>query len=427
MSETFRVDGVGKIYKRGKVWYLDYTVDGRRKQERGSPNKAAALKMLGTRVTDAERGMLNFTRREVVHFSDFTETYLQHKLDQPRRKVKSLRSIRGSIRHLVEYFGNTPLSRITPEAVEKYRDHRAKQRIHGLEPAELREKIKAAKVALVLARKSKKPAPLRVVALEKRIAKLKEQLAGEGRTMKERCINRELATLKNIFNVARKKKCYHGDNPVGAVEYFPEPSRLHKILTNDEYARLIAAADPRLRPIIQVAVRTGLRKGDILRLEWKNVDMEQRRLKAWVSKTEGWHEQPIQDGLANILASIPRLGPYVFTNPRTGTRLKDIAKWWSEAKEGAGMGDEDFTFHDLRANAGTRVANEAGLFAAQMLLDHKNGATTAKYLNRTLEAGVAATKALEDFFTEEVEREPAVTNPLQEHRHRGLTVEESIS
>ncbi len=428
-EETYvKVPGQGRIYKRGAVWYLDYWLDGRRKQERGSSDKAEALRMLAAKRTDAERGALHFEKRQIVRFSDFVKDYVGLKAEAGSRSV---RSIEGYIRHMVDYFGETPLSRIDSEMVEAYRDQRLKQRVAGMEPAELKKKLTAASVALARAKASRKPAPRTAAALEKRIAQLREQLAGEGRTMKGRSINRELATLRNVFTLARKKKRFSGDNPVQGVDFFPEPFREHHILSADEYGRLIEAADPRLRPIIQVAVRTGLRKDDILRLEWKNINTERMILRAFVSKTQTWHEQPIMGTLANILESIPKIGPYVFTNPATGTRWNDISGWWAEAKIGAGLGELDFTFHDLRANAGTRTAERAGLFAAQMLLDHKSGATTARYLNRTMESGVAAATALEDFYSTKPEEKPeppaSVTNVGQAPVTQGATLNDSIN
>jgi integrase len=427
-KQSIRIPGTGRIYKRGAVWYLDYWVDGRRKQERGSGSKEEALRILAAKRTDIERGTLRFEKKQIVHFSDFAQIYLEAKAEA---QTSSIRSIRGYVNHLVNYFGETPISKITPELVEAYRDLRINQRISGTEPAELRAKLSAAVAALAKTRIAKKKSPCRIAALEERIAGLNEQILGNGRKMKGRSVNRELATLRNIFSVARKKKVFRGDNPVEEVDFFPEPFRNHHILSADEYGRLVEAADSRLRPIIQVAVRTGLRKDDILRLEWKNIDVERGALRAYVSKTETWHEQPILDSLANILESIPKLGEYVFTNPKTGTRWKDIAKWWNEAREAAGLGDLDFTFHDLRANAGTRTAEKAGLFAAQMLLDHKNGATTARYLNKTLETGSAAAKALEDFYSEdrggEAEVQVTGTKVGQGKQQELLSIEKSIN
>lgn len=54
MSAKFvNVPGQGRIYQRGKVWYLDYWVDDKRIRERASSNKRDALKQLGEKVTAA--------------------------------------------------------------------------------------------------------------------------------------------------------------------------------------------------------------------------------------------------------------------------------------------------------------------------------------------------------------------------------------
>lgn len=171
------------------------------------------------------------------------------------------------------------------------------------------------------------------------------------------------------------------------------------MLSLDEYSKLINAADPRFRPIIQVAVQTGLRKGDILRIKRKDIDFKRNILTAWVSKTQEWQTFRMGEDLAAILRAIPEAGEYIFANPKTRTKWTDVKKWWEMAKTKSGI-DSPATlrFHDLRANAGVRVEEKAGAYAAQVLLGHKSPKTTQLYLDLTPERAQAAAKALADFF-----------------------------
>ena len=107
------------------------------------------------------------------------------------------------------------------------------------------------------------------------------------------------------------------------------------MLSLDEYSKLINAADPRFRPIIQVAVQTGLRKGDILSIKRKDIDFKRNILTAWVSKTQEWQTFRIGEDLASVLKAIPGTGEYLFSNPKTGTKWRDIKKWWEAAKKAA--------------------------------------------------------------------------------------------
>jgi integrase len=332
----------GKKKARRTVWFLDYSVDGRRIRKAtraGSKTEAEALLRATTADIDRMRAGLPPLREERLR--DAVKEYIKLKKAQGRR---SLADIEISIGHVEAHLGDLFISRIDVTHLEDYR------------------------------------------------AKRRDEVAAMA------TINREMAALKNLYHEWSRAKKYLGRNPVEDLVFYPEPPRQHYILSADEYGRLIEGADPRLRPIIQVALRTGLRKDDLLGLRWKDVDLERRILTAWISKTGKWHTLKIGDDLAGIFEAIARIGEYIFTNPETGTRWNDIKKWWMAAKTKAGLGDADLTFHDLRANAGTRTAEKAGGHAAQMLLGHKSATTTARYLGLSAESAEAAAKALDDFY-----------------------------
>ncbi len=104
------------------------------------------------------------------------------------------------------------------------------------------------------------------------------------------------------------------------------------------------------------------------------------------------------DDLAAILKAQPGKGKYVFENPATGTRWNDVKKWWEAAKKTVGLDEPGLLrFHDLRANAGTRVNEKAGLFAAQTLLGHRDQKTTQRYLQVPPEKAQVAAEILADF------------------------------
>ncbi len=76
---------------------------------------------------------------------------------------------------------------------------------------------------------------------------------------------RELACLNFIFNNAiRNGKAER--NPVRGVERPPENNKRDMVLTAEEYAWLLACCAPHIKPIVQVAYHTGMRRGEILKL-----------------------------------------------------------------------------------------------------------------------------------------------------------------
>jgi integrase len=388
MNEFVKVEGQGKIYRRGKVWYLDFWVDSERIRERAGTNKADDLKMLGEKTSESGRTNNARLKRKVVPFSEFAEEYLELKANGPKPR-RSIRSIRGYVSHLKGFFGDRPLARITPELVEEYQQKRVED-------------------SIVV--KRKKPA--------------KSSKASPARKMKGSSINREVAILRNIFNVAKKKKLFRGDNPASGIAFFPERKRRHYILSLEEYSKLVGGADPHFQPIIQVAVQTGLRKNDILNLKRRDIDFKRNVLTAWVSKTQEWQTFRIGGDLAAVLKAIPGKSEYIFTNPQTGTKWNDIKKWWESAKKAAGLDAPGLLrFHDLRANAGIRVEEKAGAYSAQVLLGHKNPKTTQIYLDLTPERAQAAAQALADFF--KVTPQEGGTNVAQPQTHGHATAEYS--
>ncbi|MCX7429210.1 MAG: hypothetical protein NTW96_26735, partial [Planctomycetia bacterium] len=130
MTEQFiSVPGVGRIYRRGKVWYLDYWANGVRIREKSGGNKESALRELGTKTSDVSRGNLGFLeKKKVVHFSDYADEYLKIKVAGPKPS-RSIRSIRGYVSHLKDFFGELPLSRITIDLVEKYAAKRINDKV----------------------------------------------------------------------------------------------------------------------------------------------------------------------------------------------------------------------------------------------------------------------------------------------------------
>lgn len=73
---------------------------------------------------------------------------------------------------------------------------------------------------------------------------------------------------------------------------------------------------------------------------------------------------------------------FVFVNPRTGTRFKEVKRGFGTALRIAGI--EGLVWHDLRATFGTRLG-EAGFdaFTIATLMGHSDIHTTARYVRAT--------------------------------------------
>jgi integrase len=87
----------------------------------------------------------------------------------------------------------------------------------------------------------------------------------QGRDPKPASINRELACLKAMLNVARKGLLQLPGgmpdyNPVSSVKFFGEHNIRDGVLTSEEFQRMLKASPDYLKPILQCAYYTGMRK-----------------------------------------------------------------------------------------------------------------------------------------------------------------------
>jgi site-specific recombinase XerD len=94
--------------------------------------------------------------------------------------------------------------------------------------------------------------------------------------VKPATMNRELATLKKAFNLARREWEWCTDNPVCRVSMEKENNTRDRWLAREEEQRLLAAATPWLRELVIFAIHTGMRMGEILALTWAGVDLFRR-------------------------------------------------------------------------------------------------------------------------------------------------------
>ncbi len=88
-------------------------------------------------------------------------------------------------------------------------------------------------------------------------------------------VNREIACLKTIFQKAVKNGKAES-NPAQGVKMLKENNERDRILSPEEYARLLAHCPAHLKPIVKLAYHTGMRQGEILNLDLGPGGLERR-------------------------------------------------------------------------------------------------------------------------------------------------------
>ena len=132
------------------------------------------------------------------------------------------------------------------------------------------------------------------------------------RTLSPKSINNHLTVLRKALMLAHQ---YEEIERVPALRWRKVPQQKYAFFDVEQSRRLIANADPGLwRAMITVALHTGLRRGELFGLEWRDVDFENRRLtveRAVVRDKEG----PTKNGKIRHVPSpampSPRCNPSV--------------------------------------------------------------------------------------------------------------------
>lgn len=162
-------------------------------------------------------------------------------------------------------------------------------------------------------------------------------------------VNRLTTCLKHMINkgVEWGKASEETLKAVRKVKLLLGENKRLRYLTVEEFQQLLDYCAPHLKPIVLVAVHTGMRKGEILKLKWEQVDLRHNFILLDKTKNGESREIPINGTLIGLLASMPRNleSEYVFVD-KDGKPYGDIKRSFHTALKKVGI--RDFHFHDLR-------------------------------------------------------------------------------
>src|SRR5262245_49455360 len=277
--------GSGSVYKRGKTWWLKYYANGKPVYEStGTPDRAEARRALQTKLGQIAEGRYIGPAADKVLFESLADGLLK---DYEVNGKKSLRCVKIKVnKHLLPFFGGKPA--------------------HNIKTADVRAFV------------------------DKRQA--------EGASNGE--INRELAALKRMFNLALEAELITR-KPV--IKLLAEDNVRQGFFEPWEFDAVLAKLPDYLRPPITFAYYTGWRvQSEILPLTWDRVDLEAGTVLLYRGTTKNKKGRLIQlpQVLQGILAQqwqdhlahYPEC-PWVF--PKNGERLLTFYKAWRRACQAA--------------------------------------------------------------------------------------------
>jgi len=156
-------------------------------------------------------------------------------------------------------------------------------------------------------------------------------------------------------------------------------------LTHDEIKRLLEVIEkdthPQAGTIMKMALYTGMRKGELLKLKWQDVDAERGFIALRDPKGGQDQKIPLNDITRNLLDNYPKTeSPFIFPG-RGGKQRQDIKKPVNEIKKKAGLPKDFRPLHGLRHVFASMLASsgDVDMFVLQKLLTHKDGRMTQRY------------------------------------------------
>jgi integrase len=248
------------VFKKQGVYWIDYYMQSHRKRERIDPDKRLAETVHRNRkVAIAEGKFLEKKRPVTTTFDELAHVYLP----SSRKNKRSWDRDTRSVKHLETMFRGKWLTEITPADIEHYKT-------------------------------------LRQASVD-----------SHGHYRKPATISRELACLKAMFNVARKGLLHlpggvPNDNPVSSVKFFEEHNIRDRVLTAEEFRRMLDLPPENLKPILHCAYHTGMRRGELLALTWEKVDLKAGFM--WVRQETGSTNTVVHDFRHTATTNLRRAG-----------------------------------------------------------------------------------------------------------------------
>ena len=142
---------------------------------------------------------------------------------------------------------------------------------------------------------------------------------------------------------------------------------------------------PHLKPIITVALNTGMRRAEILGLTWNQVDLEARMIKVERTKSGRVRYIPINDDLFKQILKLKSdngESPFVFLNPETKRPFLDMKTPFKRACRISGI--EGMRFHDLRHTFASRLIERGiDIETVRDLCGHSSIKVTERYVHTT--------------------------------------------
>jgi len=331
-----RERGEGMLLLRGKVWHIQFYVQGRAVRESAKTQvKQVAKELLRRRIIEAQDGNVSDGRLRYEAMRDYL--YADYETNKRKSMLTHKDGTRyiGPVPALDAFFKDYKASEITTEVMKRF------------------------------------------------IRKRQEEEIGNGG------INGSIAMLSTMFSLQVKERRF----PRNLVPHFPfleKPKRRRDFLTPDQHATLLKHLPDDIKPLQIVAYDTGARKGELLKLTWNDVDLDSGTVTFHDTKNGEDRSVPLgQHGIKTLRAlHATKKSERVFT--RNGRPIKNFNRAWVKALNASGLEGKHLFHGNRRSQAVNLMAAGVDKQTAMELTGHKDGQTFDGYRVLVEEAKRAA-------------------------------------
>ena len=347
MASIFKRDG-----KSGAVWYLSYTINGKRvKKKIGKSKKIAeiALKEIEVKLAKNEIGIVEHVLKLDMLIKEYMDSI---KARNSTATVTRYLEIIGHFKRFLKE--NHPHIRLTRQVNQKI---------------------------------------------------VEEYVAMRNKIRKSKTVNDELTVLKAIFNMAVRRE-YVRKSPLQNIKPLKErDSKPPQFLTREQIEKVLdSCKDESFKDVLVMYLHTGMRKGELVLLEWANVDFNNSVInvvnwKTYRNSLDKYRVIPMSAKLEATLKKIRKLnrpGKFVFTDEEVGRHNKNyLRNRFMRLTRKCGM-PEFTSIHSLRHTfASHLVMKGVDLATVQKLMGHASIETTMKYAHLAPDHLRAAIKVID--------------------------------
>ncbi|MDN3509424.1 MAG: site-specific integrase [Candidatus Neptunochlamydia sp.] len=345
-----RYQMIVEVWKKGKKYYKSKTFDSEKLAKKWGNKVRYEIE---NRITNQE----SLKRRT---FKKAAEKYIKEVLPH---KPRNARNVEQHLKWWIKEFNLLEIKDITPSFIAECRDKLLKEPTH----------------------QKKQRAPATVV--------------------------RYLSSLSALFETALKEWHWLDKNPVRMIRKPSVSNSRTRFLSEEECQKLLTSCkeskNPYLYSVVVIALSTGMRRGEILGLKWKDIDFEKKLITLEQTKNGTTRYVPLVSLAAQVLKSlfeketILDSSYHVFPslNPN---RYLDIRTAWQFALKRAEI--TDFTFHSLRHSCASFLAQtNTNQRDIAEILGHRDLRMTFRYSHLTTShLGEKLEKANERFIGKKI-------------------------